>query len=64
MNLGRFILLIPAGIEIISRIPGAILPAKTAISPWFKNHFSDLFNSDFPIFTYFPSLRNTLFPSF
>jgi hypothetical protein len=30
-----------AGIEIISPMPGTILPVNTAIAPYFLNHLSD-----------------------
>ena len=43
----NFLILIfsnPAGIEIISLNTGTILPNKTALSPYFSNHFSTLSN--------------------
>ena len=52
----NFLILIfnnPAGTEIISLNTGTILPNRTALSPYFSNHFSTLFNFLSEILTLF-----------
>ena len=46
VNLTIFISAIPAGMEIHSRIPGAILPRNIANSPCLTNHVSVFLISD------------------
>src|SRR5215208_5132158 len=64
INFGRFIFPIPAGIDINSRTPCAILPRNTAASPFLSNHVSGFSIEDSLILRRFPNLTAAGLPAF
>jgi len=64
VNLPIFIFPMPAGIEIISRIPGTILAVNTAAGPYFVNHLSAFSISCSPTLTRLPNFTMAALPTF